>query len=345
MGRGQIIYTPAATSAITLDGAHYLSLADDADFDFGTADFAVDALLRIDADTPDAEAVIAAKGAASLGGAAGWHFVADTVNLKLGLRINDGDVAAAYVASNAAAFSLGAWFWARVTADRDGNATFYVNGVSVGAGAVSAAAGSLNNSEALKVGGQDASASRLKGAMDFLRFDAGRLLSAAWAAREWDRLRYGARRSVQDFLELWSFEESLTGDSDAAHILAWQGGGGAAYETGYPASEGTITYQFGKNFQYGHEDAFLDVDDRQRSLDGGLFSYVGARKSRLVVKFPAAALAQVVALQAAWAGGRELDFYEDADLPRTCQALMAAPPAAQSVANGLYELEIELEET
>jgi hypothetical protein len=345
MANGKMIYTPPATLALTLDEAHYASLADDDAFDLGTGDFALDALVRVDATPADSESWIVAKGAEDLSSASGWHFFYEKANRRLGLRLNDGDASPTVVYSNNTVFEYGAWFWARVAVDRDGSATFFVNGAAAGSGSVTAAAGSLNNAEALKVGGATTTTKRHLGALGLLRLDKGRLLSVAWVADEWERLRWGCQRSAQDFLEVWLFGGDLAGASAEAYALTWNGTGDPEYETGWPSADAPLSYTFEANFNFGHQVEWLDLRDRQRALDGSLVEYgPPGEKRRLALDFPLAGLKQALVLEAMYAGGQATDLYLDENLPKEGSFRPTGPPTRSSRAVGYWDLSLELEE-
>src|SRR5574343_493070 len=176
MAKGKIVYGVSAFKALVMDETFYLYL-DNSDFNFGTEDFAVDALLEINSATADSESWIAGKGPLDLDGLSGWHWYYTKADRKLHLRINDGQLAATVVSSSAGAFDFGERFWARVAVDRDDKAYLYVNGVLVGSGDVGGCKCSVSNSSLLKIGGYDASSYRMKGYLDSIRFDQGILLS------------------------------------------------------------------------------------------------------------------------------------------------------------------------
>lgn len=343
MSRGKIRFTPPASGAVTLDEAHYLSI-DEAAFNFGISDFAIDALLYVESDAADEEGWICAKGAIDLDGEAGWHFFYEKSGGRLGLRINDGAVAATVAYSHYGAFSPGSWFWARVNADRDGAAEFFVNGAVAGAGNIAAAAGSVDNAEYFKVGAYDAATNRLKGAIDFLRVDVLRLLRADWAAAEWLRIKYGATRRPEDFPAFWDFTASLADASANRFTLAWQGGGDAAYQDGWPYAAAPVEYVFGRNFRPEPELGHAETDDVQMALNGRSFSHAGPRLRRGVLEFPAADLEQAVALTAVWEGGREFWLHLDADRPGF-KAVMLYPPVVTPITANLWTVSLEYRET
>lgn len=344
MARGKIIYTPIITAALSLDGAHYLSLAEAA-FNMATGDFGVDFLGQIQADTPDNEVLICGKGVDGLAGAAGWLIYALRDTGQLRLKINDGQASPLVIDSQAAAFTLGARFWGRADLDRDGQVRFYVAGLDVGGGVISSRAGSLNNSQPLRVGGGAVATNRFKGVLDFIRFDQGRSLPAAWHSEEWDRIRYGfSRDDLQDFLARWQFAQSLLDDSAEEYGLTYNGGGSPPYVDGWPYAAAPLEVIFDHNYEYGFRLGHVDTDDLARTIDATLGGYGGGRKRTYFLPFNAIEHPQVTALRAAWAAGGPLDFYLDAAKPRTCYGRIMAPPEFTEIFMNAYEGEVEIQE-
>ena len=342
MGNAKFSWTPRLTKGISLDGSHYLSI-DDSTLNLGTSDFCVSALLKVDADMADAVGWIASKGATNLANNSGWRFIVNKTSLCLGLWINDGDVSPITVYSTVPSISLGSWFLAEVVVDRDGQAVFYINGVPQGGGSVAAAAGSLNNSELFKIGADSAAATRLKGAIDFVRLRTG-LAPAAWIAQEWEQLRYGYPRALGDWLELWEFEGTLTGEAAAARTLAWQGGGSPSYVSGYPYAAAPLVLPFEYNFEFDYAEGFIESHDRARALDGTLNVYTGAQKKSQDLSLRYFSFSQKTAIEAAGLSGNLLDFYKDADKPMTFQGYMMGSPNFTEVSYGLWNGDIELQE-
>lgn len=321
MAYGKIIYSPLTTVALSLDGAHYLS-RDEAAFNTGAGHFGVDALIGVDPTVADAECWIAAKGAASLANAAGWHFYYKPGTRRLGFRLNDGGVTPLVVETGDNQIPvLGSNFWARLRVDHTNNlALFYVNGLLVASRDISSVAGSLDNTELFRVGGYDAATHRHKGSLDFLRLDAGRVLPAAWHEEEWHRLRYGCPRRAEDyedFLAAWTFYGQTLLDTGGNYELAWQGGGDPAYITGWPGSAGEIEYLFDENFNFDAEPGYLALDDNQRMADGSAFRYIAPnQKKTFTLPFQYILPPQQAAFYAAWAAKQPTKLYLDADRPK-----------------------------
>ena len=321
MGNGQLIYTPLLFQALTFDEAHYLSL-DNSAFNMGTGDFSLDAYLKISSTPADTESWITAKGTSALTSAAGWHFFYEKTLLRLGLRINDGGATPLVVYSNNSAFSLDTDFWARVTVDRDGLATFFVNGVAMGTGAVSSKAGSLDNAENLKVGGYDASTKRHKGTISFLRIDKARILSADWCTQEWDRIRFGWPQRIGKATALWDFENSLIDLSAELFTLIYNGGGSPSYVDGPPFTSAPITISFTQNFSYGREENMVEGTDFARTLDGTGQSYALFTKMVHRLQFTGVLYSQWAAFMAAKMSGEPVDLYLDTGEEIVCTGLI-----------------------
>ena len=116
----------------------------------------------------------------------------------------------------------------------------------------------------------------------------------------------------------------------------------------YPSGEATqVTYQFVKNYNYEHEQGYVESDDHQRAFDGTLHSYTGARKKTFFLSFTNVLLAQLNALQLAYIVGGKIDLYLDGNsaTPDAVVKIMM-PPAASSQAgfvNGAYTYSFDLE--
>jgi hypothetical protein len=340
---GKIIYTPPATRALSLDGLHFLS-RDDAALNVGVQDFNFDFLIKIDPAITDPTVWLLSKTPASLDSAAGWLAYLDTVNRKLGLILNDGQATAVTVETGANALPAhGNWFYGGGSCDRSGQARLYIAGADAGGGVISSRPGSLDNSELFRVGAYSAASYRFEGLLGFVRLDVGRVLPAAWWAAEWDRLRYGCLRELADSLELWQFYDSLAGDGGLD--LEWQGGDTPSYADSWPTVIAPISYVFEENYRRGYESGHLNLADRQRAEDGSAFSHAGAVKRYFRLPFKNIPFTQQAAFTAAWQGQQGLDFFLDADLRRTCQALIKEPQALEHQLQARAEGDLYLEET
>lgn len=362
MAYGKISWTPPLYKALSLDGAHYLSLADAA-FNMGAGDFGLEVLVKVDSTMADAEGWICAKGAADLTNVAGWHFLVDKTNRRLGLRLgNAGGGAPTTVYSNAAAFAYDTDFVGGVTAARGGLATFYVNGAPAGTASIAAKSGSLDNSEPVKIGAYDAANCRLKALLGLVRIDQGRVLPASWFLKEYHRLRFAwygrawnnlpSPQVARDFLEAWNFQSTLIGLSAAARQLTWQGGGPRVFVSGYPYSLGDLTYQFTENFEWEHEESDVNLDSLERTLDSALAHSVYDDKERRRLTFNLVYFSQRTALQAAHRAKGPIRFFLDGGEAYDFRGKIMEPPSftkvpAQAVAGepfGCWKCELTVEE-
>jgi len=342
-------WMPRYTQALSLGGAHYLSLTD-ASLNMGTADFALDFLGRLDADTPDSYAAIIGKGpaafASSWANQAGFAVALDPATRTVRLKINDGNAAdGVTVSSNGGVFTLGVNFWGRVEADRSGQARFLVNGVGVGGGDISSRAGSLDNASLIKVGAYDASHDRFKGSIDLLRLDQGRLLGAAWCVQEWERLRWGWPRQLKGFTELWKFQGSLVGDAAPSRTLLWQGGGSPVFTGGWPYTGGPLEVQvsYGR-IKWEGENLDLDSVDFSRTLDGTANNYNCFDKRRLTWHLEGIPFSQAMAIRGARLSGELIEVFQDATQDWDMQALIPNPPDLREMVAGYYKGDVEFEE-
>jgi hypothetical protein len=196
------------------------------------------------------------------------------------------------------------------------------------------------------VGACDASTNRHKGSLDFLRFDLGRILPAAWHEEEWYRLKYGCPREAQDFLAFWTwYGESLVELSAEAYELTWQGGGAPAYAAGWPGAAGPLSYTFGVNFEFGEKPGYLDLDDRQRLLDASDFTYPHPNPKRTWLwPFKYIAPEQQTAFVGAWASKQPVRLYRDGDRPQTAIVKIITFPLQESVFTNVVHAELDMEE-
>jgi len=355
MARGKIVFTPCVSRAVILPGDAYLSLEDES-FNAGTGDFHVDAVLKVETDTPYREVLVAGKGNPHQSGGVGWQVFVDRDLTALGLRINDGQENPAVYLSDPDLFTLGEWFWASWALDRDGDPQIRFNGGLCGDGYLGYGeagygdygyggspppadyGGSLDNSLPL-VAGQNAKIS-----LAHLRVGLGQVWPDAWISREWCRLRYGLSPEVYDFLALWLFNDSLA-DLSGTRTWSWEGEGAAAYGDGWPYAAAPLTYEFEHNFEFGHEFGYLpDLEFIERAADGTAYSYRQGYKRFFSLTFPFVSQDQQAFFQALWASGVAFKFFEDAARPDYITAILAGPPAPASVFHGMHHVEVEIQE-
>lgn len=322
MANGKIIYTPITTVALSFAALNYLSCAAAA-LNAGTDKFGVDVLFAIDPFLTgvDCQFILAGKGPLDLANAAGWHLYYNPGRRRLGFRINDGGAAPVVVESADNQIPvLGDNMWARMQMDRSGLGQLFAQGLPVASGDISNAAGSLDNSEPFCVGGLPDAPNNHWGTIDLVRFDLGRVLSAAWHEEEWQRLRYGCSRRAEDFedfLAVWTwFGESLS-DAAGTYELTWEGDGEPVFVAGWPGSSGEIAYLFEDNFNTEGEPGYLKLDDEQRLADGSDYTTPAPNpKKTFTLNFQLIETSQQAALEAAWAGQNPVKLYLDADKPK-----------------------------
>lgn len=110
------------------------------------------------------------------------------------------------------------------------------------------------------------------------------------------------------------------------------------------------TYTFAVNYSFGHKPGYLDLNSRKRALDGTGYMDAGPIKRTWSLEFSGAPLAQKEAFEAAYESGLPFDFYLDADLARTAEVNMTAPPDFESEMKFIgndhtWSINVELEET
>lgn len=108
-----------------MDGVDdYITVPDDANLDFGLSDFSVELFVRLADYTPAAELVLLEKHASNLG----YKLLLTTAG-KLKLQVGNGTNFTTFsYESDATGATDDSWAHFLITADRDGNALYYVNG-------------------------------------------------------------------------------------------------------------------------------------------------------------------------------------------------------------------------
>lgn len=334
VANGKLVFTPYPVYAISLDGSHYLTLSS-SDMNVTTGDFQLDAVILIDP-ASSATPTIAGKPPVSWISSPGYLFFIDKANARLGLTINDGSATALTVYSNSSVLTESEWYWVGVRLDRDGLATFYVNGSQVGTADITSRAGSLSNSQAFVCGNS------LTGKIGHVRVKHG-LIPDRWWLPEYYRLAYGYPRAIQDFTAFWTLPQSLE-DLSGGYTLTYSGGGSPSYVDGWPSVYAPLTLNLSIMFEFPHDDGFLDFDSPSRSISGILYSHVGARKRGGRLKFPYVQPPQKIGIDSIYAAGTEFDVYFDSELPLNFQALMVGPPSVTSILHECFSVEIEIEE-
>ena len=117
----------------------------------------------------------------------------------------------------------------------------------------------------------------------------------------------------------------------------------------YPSGAVTqITYDFVQNYDYGHEQGYLETDDNARSLDGTLYSYAGTRKKKFTLSFSYVLRSQLDSFQMIWSFQCPIDLYLDGvNFDATVKIM--TPPAGTSQAAFIggaytYSFQVEMEE-
>ncbi|MBI4643095.1 MAG: hypothetical protein HY743_05055 [Deltaproteobacteria bacterium] len=354
MANGKIIYPPPLARALSLDEAHYFSLADTPAFNVGTGDFVFSCLFYLDSSigTPTNTKLLAGKGSRDLTSAPGWWVALVPQPGSVEVSFNDGSLTQVYVNSANASVLGDRWYLLEVVFNRDENCSIYLFDLAAGTGgliktgAISSRPNSWSNTNAFWVGNWGADAGRyFKGYLGILRLDMGRALPEGEITAEEERVRFGCIPEIADSTALWPFADSLVDLSAAAYTLTWQGGGSPAYVDGWPSAVAPLTYIFEENFECGYEWGYLDFDDNQRAADGSSFTDAGPLKKYFHLPFKQLPISQQAALTAAYQSRVPFQFFLDADRRRTCMAKFAAPPPFIHQFLDRAEVSLDLEES
>ncbi len=144
------------TQAMEFTGSDKIVVPDSDQFSTGTEDFSVEAWIYRNADGVE-EVIIDNRDSAFKG----WMLGVSTDDkLELAMEDANGDTSNVFSTS---VIPTGQWVHVAVTADRDGDATFYVNGVEGGAASIEATPGSLTSVSNLLIGDTDTSGSTYGG--------------------------------------------------------------------------------------------------------------------------------------------------------------------------------------
>lgn len=354
MAYGKIEYTPMLFRALSLDEAHYAELAHDAAFNVGTGDFNVSCLIYVDSSITSIEDqhMILGKGAYDLDSDTGWWLGYNVTNKRLELTFNDGNASDVTIYTGDNSVLMDRWYWVLVNIDRSGNASFWIYDGTLGTGglssssAVSGRTSSWDNTDAFEVGSfEGATANRLfKGYISYIRLDVGNLKSNAWIAEEWLKIKYGLNRIATGETETWLFADDLVGSEENAFELTWMGGDSDTYVDCFPYSTAPITYSFVENYNRGYEFGYLDLDDRQRAIDGGDYTDAGPLKRYFRLPFSHLKTEQQIALLAAYQSRESFKLFLDGDEPYTSYVKFNIPPPFTNQFIKYAEVTIELEE-
>jgi hypothetical protein len=224
-GGGEAAYTTGicqpGPTAVSLDGSHYLSHADNPDLNMGAGDFTVEVLFK----TGVAGAMtLLAKYAAGRGYSLGL-----TPSSQLTATVGDGTHTAAVTgdrALNDGAYHLLTLSFAANQAD---GLKLYVDGVREGPAASTADLGDISNTASLAVGADSAGENMATGAVDLVRLHQGRALGAAEIAGLWSIMQGSQGGSAYPEAgaapgQYWAFMRLaqyyyVTNDGAAAEIL------------------------------------------------------------------------------------------------------------------------------
>jgi hypothetical protein len=294
---------------------------------------------------------LAHKGPADLtaDGAHGYHVYFNWSDYKYYLYLNDGTNKGAFASSAVTAIQNQLYHWPRVEIDRTaGLASFFANNVAAGTQDISAITGNLSNNNELRLFGLAGDTNLYKGFCDFVRFQRGAILPAAWRAAEWSRLQYGRLRPAPAAGALWEFDDNLLDRGPHRLLLAASGVTPPTYAQGWPYCVAPIIYPFAENFDWdftGPESIPSDTIVRA-SETGAAYKTLGPRKNAYFLPFKYISEDQMCALKAAEEGGGLIDLWLDADQEQTArvffdpdQPLRPRPQPALSGGRPTYHLD------
>jgi len=111
------------------------------------------------------------------------------------------------------------------------------------------------------------------------------------------------------------------------------------------ASDGSPqSYTLPVNFTWDYQELAKDDTDRTRALDGSLRSYTRPLKQRWTLKFQYISVSQKAQLAAIKEVQTDVDFYRDADGPKTFTGSWTNDLDFREVAPGLWSGSVVLEE-
>ncbi len=111
-----------------------------------------------------------------------------------------------------------------------------------------------------------------------------------------------------------------------------------------PPGSNRQSYTLPVNFTYDYREISQDDSDRERALDGTLRSYGRGLKARWVLKFHYISTAQKDKLTEIKQAQTDIDFYREADGPRTFCGAWTNDLDFREVTPGLWSGSIVLEE-
>ena len=111
-----------------------------------------------------------------------------------------------------------------------------------------------------------------------------------------------------------------------------------------PGAGSRQAYPFPANFTYDYQELLQDENDRERALDGTLRSYTRQLKQRWVMKFGYISAAQKEQFAAIKQAQTDIDFYRDAQGPKTFTGVWINDLDFKEMAPGFWTGSIVLEE-
>ena len=109
-----------------------------------------------------------------------------------------------------------------------------------------------------------------------------------------------------------------------------------------------VTYDFVKNYDFGHTVGYLETDDNVRAFDGTLNSYAGARKKTFELTFTRVLKAQLDYFQTLWSFQCPMDLYLDGVNFDATVKIMTPPSGVSEAAfvggEPTYSFDVTMEE-
>lgn len=362
----------------TSDAARrYGTCPDDSKLDFNTNDFAVEIVFYWSgtiANQSDYKVLVAkAADPLNLAAAAGWSIQLQPSNQRLLVAFNDGSADQITFYWDSVCVD-GVTSFLRLEFDRDVGCSLYKNGVLVSAKSdITTRTGSVANASALTIGGKPGTAtSYLKGMIDRIRFDTGPYnaiidgvltefrypvgYGATWNLENYYRWLHWWPETLEHYRAAWYFNNSLVDSSSHAFTFAFKDGTGASATPTYSQylSGDGYTFAFDPVGDSGHSWGPIDLNSRQRGLDGTMKVYRGPQKRQKSWKFRTTSVEQIYALLGAWYAVAPLNIHDHIDKPFDFRGYLTAAPEITEVMrigepdsanfSRLWEIDLELEE-
>ncbi len=315
--------------------------------DFGTEDFSIDLLWQPLLDTGEKYLVRKCVDDFSRG----WKLTYSWSDFKYYLTIADGTDTATISSNAISQVEDQEYHWLRLTVDRTGLASFFVNGAAQGSGSVAAVTGNISVESPLRLFGQTDALGFAKGWCDFIRFTRGTLMSTAWMAEEWSRIQRGRIRRSSGFTALWDFSDNLVDDCQGLILGASPVSETPTYTSGWPYNVSPLEYQFARGPRHdGFEITPLTSGTVVRAKSTGkAYLYPGPSKMSYKLPFKGITDDQWSAFMAACEGGEVVDLWLDSAKEQTDRVYFTEPPEKKVLegwdddGNLAYETELNLE--